>query len=265
MEQIVVTPTPVVDDQAHIDAMTKLADGLETPAEAPASNAAPASNTETPPTLFAGKYKTVEELEKGYQELAKKLGQPTPPVTPPVTTDPSTTSDPAADPGLQPFFAEFAEKGVLSADSYQKLAAKGLTKDVVDSYIEGQKAQRKVQEIEAEQAKASVFAIVGGEAQYNAEIEWARSNFTPTEIKAFNKAVEDIDTAHLAVEGLHARFTKANTGVKLLLGGGEGALTGDVYESIAQMTADMNKPEYRKDPAFQRRVQEKLGRSKILS
>lgn len=38
----------------------------------------------------------------------------------------------------------------------------------------------------------------------------------------------------------------------------------DDYQSKAQMTADMKDPRYKKDPAFRKQVEEKIGRSNIM-
>jgi hypothetical protein len=46
--------------------------------------------------------------------------------------------------------------------------------------------------------------------------------------------------------------------------GGNAKPVADVYESIAQLKADMNKPDYKRDPAFRAKVEQKLARSNIM-
>ena len=110
---------------------------------------------------LAGKYKTAEELEAGYLELQKRLGET------PATETETTESEPEyqfyTDDGtvnyntanevygeqlgdlfksndIDPFAMNkhFEENnGTLSDDMYEKLGKAGLTKNVIDSYLEG--------------------------------------------------------------------------------------------------------------------------------
>jgi hypothetical protein len=44
----------------------------------------------------------------------------------------------------------------------------------------------------------------------------------------------------------------------------DGSVPSEVgYDNWSQVTADMAKPEYRKDPSYQQEVQDKLARSKL--
>lgn len=239
-----------------------------TPEEKPDVNLQNAEGTPppdgTPPEggekLLAGKYKTVDDLEKGYTELEKKLGAPKPEGEPPKPKEGlaiDTTPKPP-DASFQPYFDEFAQKGELSEDSYKALEAKGLPKAVVDSYIEGQKLQ-------FERQANAVFDVVGGKDKYGEMTAWAKDNLAEDEILAFNQAVIGTPAqAKLAVQGLALRFSQANKTPNLVMGGNEGAASGDVYESRAQMIVDMQSQLYQKDPAERKRVAEKLGRSKIM-
>lgn len=228
--------------------------------------------------LFAGKYKTVDELKKGvaelytkglseediekkYKELESGLGAPKgdegePPVTP--QTEIKIDETPKPDASFQPFFEEFAQKGELSEESYKALEAKGLSKGVVDSYIEGQKLQ-------LERQATAIYDSVGGQEKYGEMTLWAKDNLTEDEILAFNQAIVGTPAqAKLAAQGLALRYSQANKTPNLVMGGNEGAPSGDVYESRAQMITDMQSQLYKKDPAERKRVAEKLGRSKIM-
>jgi hypothetical protein len=73
------------------------------------------------------------------------------------------------------------------------------------------------------------------------------------------------DQAKLAALGLGAKFERANgSDPKRLLGGQSAGSTGDVYESMAQVTAAMKDPLYKADPAFRAKVQSKLARSNVI-
>ena len=41
-------------------------------------------------------------------------------------------------------------------------------------------------------------------------------------------------------------------------------VTGEVFQSVAQVTEAMNDPRYQKDPAFRKEVEDKLARSSVI-
>lgn len=246
------------EDQAHIDAMVAKVDGTNPPA------------AETPnerPGWLPDKFKTPEELAKAYDELQKKLGAPkadapadtstSPPADPPAADAAEALASKGLD--LTEFSKEFGETGNLSEASYQKLQAAGYPKDVVDNYIEGQRAR-------ADLFTASVKATVGGDENFTKMTEWAAATLTAAELNAYNAAVEsgNVETAKLAVAGLYQKFSTDRPVEPSLIGGGNGAVAGDVYESVYQMKEDMKSEQYKKDPAFRAKVQAKLSRSNIL-
>lgn len=226
--------------------------------------------------LLAGKYKSAEELEKAYKELEKKLGQRPNPSTadvPPVAPDTESTPNEGegenkdkentdtTPKGFEPFFEEFERDGKLSDDSYKALSDMGLPKEVVDSYIEGQKA------LAASKAQ-SVYSVVGGEAEYNSMIAWAAANLKESQKIAYNDAINsgDPEVVAIAVKGLAADYRAAKgTPPKMLIDGTENTTTsGDVFRSTAELTAAMSDPRYQRDPAYRKEVEEKLFRSDIL-
>lgn len=233
-----------------------------------------------------GKFNSPEDLAKAYQELEKKLGQkPTEepeedklpsevdedaePTEQPETTEeePKTDEDKAKEElesrGLDfdEFTKEYEESEGLSDASYEKLEKAGISRDVVDQFIQGQEAVRELTRI-------AVFSEVGGEANYDAMIAWASDNYSAKEIELYDSAIDsrDNDARMAAVKALKARYEAAN--------GREPSRTLDtttrsrgdtaVYTSVAQMQKDINDPRYWSDPAFRARVEAKVGRSNIL-
>ena len=94
------------------------------------SEDAPVEQTQTDrPEWLPEKFKSAEELAKSYTELEKSFSE----------KSQATAND------LNPFFDEYSEKGELTQDSYNKLNGMGLSKDVVDNYISGMKAQTDLQ------------------------------------------------------------------------------------------------------------------------
>lgn len=254
MEEVQIPVEEPKDDQNHVDDMVMKADNLEKPQE---------DGQQKEEKLLAGKYKNVEELEKGYKELEKRLGQkaeapkdgkiPEKKAEEPPKTDDKQAADFSA------FTKEYTEKGELSPESYRKLQEMGMPKEMVDGYIEGQKTI-------ADRRKSSIYGSVGGEENYMAMIEWAKENLSESEKSFFNTAIVGEEArATLAVQGLWAKYAKENNQPNLIMGDGNGSTnTGDVYQSKAQMTADMKDARYRSDPAFRQKVMDKIARSSII-
>jgi hypothetical protein len=152
---------------------------------------------------------------------------------------------------------EFADTGTLSEDSYKLLADKaGLSRELVDNYIEGQKAR-------VASFEMSAYEAAGGKDQFAAMQTWAAANLSEADKTAFNEGVNGSE-AHmrLAVDGLKAKYTAAN-GVEPNLQHGNNSAVTQGYESRNQMTADMKDPRYAKDPAFRKSVEQKVARSNI--
>ncbi len=154
--------------------------------------------------------------------------------------------------GLQ---QEFADNGELSDSTYEDLQKRGIPRDMVDTYIEGQKAL-------ATEYQTELYGFAGGEENYNEMAEWATENLSDDEVDAYNDAIVSGNSAQarLAIDGLVQRYRNAE-GVQPRLVGGKASASVDTYNSWAQVTADMAKPEYKKDPAFRQAVSNKLARS----
>ncbi len=154
---------------------------------------------------------------------------------------------------------EYAALGWLSEESYAKLASAGISKELVDDYIEGQQAR-------AAAVRTEILATVpGGEQTVKAMTEWARFALTPAEQSAYNGAIQTSkENAILALAGLYAKYEKVNgRSPRLIEGEGSGGASGSVYKSIAEHVADCKDPRYAKDPNFRKAVADKLRRSRI--
>ena len=261
VDTVVIQSTPPVTPGDHDQKMIDKVDAASNP---------PVEGTEgTPPEdrpqWLPDKFKSPEDMAKAYSELEAKLGQAKPadpPAADPAATPPADPEAALADKGLdlQDFSTEFAQKGELSAESYEKLSKAGYTRQIVDQYIEGQRAV-------AARFETDIMSEVGGAEKYSEITTWAKANLTPTEIAAYNTAVSsgNADQAKLAALGLGAKFEKANgSDPQRLLGGQSSGSTGDVFESMAQVTAAMKDPLYKNDPAFRAKIQAKLSRSNVI-
>lgn len=242
--------------------------------------------------LLAGKYKSVEDLEKAYKELQTKLsrGQSTAPEAEDNDaaddeTDGNDEEDDKA-PGdareiygdliggkldeaginFQDMNVRWQQSGTLESGDYDQLAEAGFNRDMVDAYLSG--LQYKAAQDTALTVKevASIKESLGGEAEYNKMIEWAGANLQPDEVEGFNQIInsQPMAAVKMAVTGLHARYSAVEGREPKLIGGRASKGNSDKFESTAQLVEAMSDPRYSKDPAYQRKIQEKLGRSSIF-
>jgi len=246
-----------------------------------------------PAELLAGKYKSVEDLEKAYKELQTKLsrGQSTAPEAEDndAADDETDGNDeeqddkPAGDAreiygdliggkldeagiNFGDMNVRWQQSGTLEPGDYDQLAEAGFNRDMVDAYLSG--LQYKATQDTALSVKevASIKESLGGEAEYNKMIQWAGENLSPEEVEGFNQIInsQPMAAVKMAVTGLHARYSAVEGREPKLIGGRASKGNSDKFESTAQLVEAMSDPRYSKDPAYQRKIQEKLGRSSIF-
>lgn len=154
---------------------------------------------------------------------------------------------------------EFAKDGKLSDASYQTFEKLGIPKVAVDAHIAGLQAQ-------TASYVGQIHQAAGGKEAYDAMVNWAKANYTPAEVTAFDSTLRTMDAGQMtmAVNGLKARFTAANgTGGTLITPNPGGGNTGDaVFSSQAEMTTAMRDPRYAKDAAYRAEVARKVSNSK---
>lgn len=221
-------------------------------AEAQQQEAEPATSSDRPEWL-PEKFQSPEDMAKAYSELERKQGE-----SPSQPAAPSREEAESAGLDMASLESEWREKGELSAESYDKAAAAGYPKDIVDRYIEGQQAivERQVGEI---------YGSVGGQDAYNQLIGWAADNLPEAEIDAFNATVasNDVSSISLAVKGLQARMNSGQAAEPSRQINGGSPAGADVFESVAQWQEAMRDPRYSTDPAYNKAVVAKLARSNI--
>lgn len=198
-----------------------------------------------------------ESLAKSYQELEKKLGGSP-------TTDPAKA--PAADPATQQqqtpqaqpldfskYSQEFMSSGALSEASYAELVAKGIPKEMVDTYVAGQQAI-------VQKTTSELLDTVGGAENFNAMKAWAASNLSDAELTMFNTQVKaGTDSAKMALQWLNSKYT-GTTGAQRLLSGSSGSSSnGNGFRSMAEVTAAMKDARYQTDPAYRADVAQRFA------
>lgn len=222
-------------------------------------NPAPAADPNRPEWL-PEKFQSPEDLAAAYAALEKKLGG-TPPA-PAAQPDPNAPAAPATMDvkDFNKYSDEVLSNGKLSEESYKELEGKGFTRQLVDSYIQGQQAVTDAQ-------VAQVHNAVGGPDAYAAMIDWAANNLSEAEQNAFDGAVNRGNTAEimLAVQGLKARYDANNRAPQLIGGKPPGANPTEApYTSTAELVAAMSDVRYNNDPAYRDLVERRLAKSDIL-
>ena len=217
-----------------------------------AARADAAAGVVAPEQSFAGgKFNSAAELESAYMALQSRMGAP--------ATEAPTEADPVAPTGVsaltpatfETYVSEFQAKGELSTESYQALDKLGVSRDLVDSYIEGRKSTATAQ-------TDAIYAEVGGVAQYQAVIKWAAENLKADDVEQYNKIVQsgDVKQQAFAARSLLAQYRANNSADPVrTIEGRRGASTGALpFASRAEMVAAMQDPRYQKDPAYRAQV-----------
>lgn len=254
MTEVNLQPAQGGDTQAHIDAMVAKASGQPAPAAAPA--AAPTDAPARPAWLPEG-FDTPEALAEAYK--ATQVQKTADPDTQQKADEAAAKAVENAGLDMAALEAKLLETGTLEDADYEALAKGGITREMANAYIEGQKAL-------GEALVTRMHATVGGEEQFNSILTWAGTNLSKPEIDAFNRVVDSGDeaTVKLALEGLAAKYSNAGQQRPQLLGGQRAPASNDAFRSVAEMTAAMRDPRYAKDAAYRADVEAKLSRSNIM-
>lgn len=174
----------------------------------------------------------------------------------PAKTDEQARAEAATGLDLTPFSQEFNANGKLSDESYAKLAEKGFTKEITDTYIRGVQAQ-------VTERLTTLAQSVGGVDTYNAILEWGKTGLSEGEraeaVKMLGYGSADAARTYLA--GLNARFVAANGKAPGKIAGGGAAPAGDVFASRADQAKAMKDPRYKTDPAYRDSIVQKSVRS----
>ena len=254
--------------------------------------------------LYAGKFKTVEDLANSYKELEGKLGS----VTEEDQVSESTEETTGVPEGYEEYYqedgtvdynsvnenygeilgeifkennidpykisAEFHKnEGEIPEEMYQSLLDAGLSKNAVDSYLTGRAAEMgyieggegAAEELAQEEVK-SIRDSIGGDEAYGKMVSWALENLSKPEIEAFNEATNTMSGPQLSmmVQGLYTRYQNA-MGVEPSLYSGRPASSGPTpYRSTAEVVTAMSDPRYGKDVTYTEDVQRRLAGSDVF-
>ena len=216
-----------------------------------------------------------DDLAKSYAELEKKLGQPRQDAAPKpaeqqqATEESQQVANILEANGLDPqrFTVEIQQNGELSEESYNELASKGFTREMVDQYLAGAGLMSEYSEVLTQAQLADVYSITGGEDNFGAMADWAAQNVSESDLKTYNEMVNsgNVAQAKAAVTWIKTLYTEANGSEPNLLGGEGGDTTSaEPFRSNAQVIAAMKDPRYRSDPAYRAEVYARLKASNVM-
>lgn len=230
---------PVVDPRVKVDGNKAT---IDTSKPAPKAEEKP---KEGDAEDFAG-LGSLDELKKSYTELRTKLSQGNK-----ASAKAEEPKGPLVD--LNALAAEYMKDGKLSEETVKSLNGKGFSQDMIDTFIAGRKAQ-------ADVLVNEITSAAGSKEEVANVLTFVKDNATPEDIAAYNKAVDSGDTvtAKRIFQSFVADY-RASDGEPNLITGGTGGKGIAPYESWAQVSKDMAKPEYKNDPAFAAQVAAKLN------
>ena len=119
--------------------------------------------------MYADKYQSVEDLEKGYTELHQKFSEARP-----------KTSDMTIEAVLEAagvrsdeMFNNFKNDGRLSEDQYTKMGDVGFSRTVIDQYLNGQIAIAQNGVYAQDRMLRHAHELSGGEEEFSGLMRWA--------------------------------------------------------------------------------------------
>ena len=221
--------------------------------------------------LLAGKYKNAQDLEQGYIELQKKLGE-------------SEAEEPVAEAEEEEYEGEEGEEDIsildelweyeLNNEEFHEDAVAELQQmdpvDLANLHIEYRK------QVEEEGVGAKDFTeaemtelkgVVGGDENYQNMLQWAGANLNQQEIDMFDAVMQRGDAlgAFFAIRSLAYRYNDAAGYEGKMLTGNAPKTSGSQYRSQQEVIQAMSDPRYESDPAYRKDIMDKLTRSPNVS
>ena len=229
------------------------------------------SMQEAQDNLLAGKYKNAQELEQGYIELQKKLGE-------------GEAEEPVAEAEEEEYEGEEGEEDgsildelweyEINNEEFHEDAVAELQQmdpvDLANLHIEYRK------QVEEEGIGAKDFTeaemtelkgVVGGDENYQNMLQWAGANLNQQEIDMFDAVMQRGDAlgAFFAIRSLAYRYNDAAGYEGKMLTGNAPKTSGSQYRSQQEVIQAMSDPRYESDPAYRKDIMDKLNRSPNVS
>ena len=220
--------------------------------------------------MLAGKFKTAEDLEQGYIELQKKLGEPKEEVAEPEQPEAKEEDKPEekeeeVDTAFLDTLWEEAQSDKFTKETINKLQDMK-PQDIAQMYLEYRSENSEPQgQAFTEDNVKDLKGIAGGDEGYTEMMGWAKSNLKEAEVNMYDQVMDQGNplAAFFAVQALKYRFDDAKGVDGEMLQGKAAKSTGDTFKSQAQVVKAMSDPQYDKDPAYRQAIYDKLERSNL--
>ena len=231
------------------------------------------SMQEAQDNLLAGKYKNAQDLEQGYIELQKKLGEGE--AEKPVAEAEETEEEYEGEEGEEDgsILDELWEYEINNEEFHEDAVAELQQMDPVDLANLHIEYRRQVEEegvgakdfTEAEMTELK--GVVGGDENYQNMLQWAGANLNQQEIDMFDAVMQRGDAlgAFFAIRSLAYRYNDAAGYEGKMLTGNAPKTSGSQYRSQQEVIQAMSDPRYESDPAYRKDIMDKLNRSPNVS
>ena len=226
----------------------------EAQVEQPQAEQVPEPPSEDRPEWLPEKFSSPEEMAKAYGELENKLSSN--------QSDNSEQTEEVVEVNTSEVLTyaseEFVDQGQLSEQTYETLQEFGISKDIVNAYIEGQKALTAQRDSEIKAAANGKYEEMG---------QWASDNLSQAEIDAFNSVVEggDINAAKMAVSGMYARYASNNPSAPNLTMGNTSGSSTMPFSDWKEVQRAMSDPRYTSgEKAYHEEVERRIAVSSNL-
>ena len=215
--------------------------------------------------LLAGKYKSAQELEQGYLELQKKLGQTEQTEEAPEAQQEQPEEEQGEPTILDRIWEESTSREEFTpelTEEISKLSSTELANMYLDYRQNVEETGPQVRDF-TEQEVGELKGIVGGDQQYTQMLDWAQGNLNKQEIEMFDQVMQNGDplAAFFAVRSLGYAYQNAIGYDGNMIQGKAPRQNTDQFRSQAEVVAAMGDPRYENDPAYRRDIMDKLERS----
>jgi len=213
--------------------------------------------------LLAGKYKSAEELERGYLELQKRLSGKEAEAPEATTEEPQETEQEPEELDLYDSIMESYRTGEWDPELVGHVEQMNPV-DVANMFLQKQQEAPQVEQATSSDIE-QIQESVGGSDEYQSMIQWASQNLTEQEVAMYDKVMDRGDPLAMffAVQALNARYQDSIGYDGEMLTGQAPRNASDGFRSQAELVAAMSDPRYDKDPAYRADVADKLERSNI--
>ena len=220
--------------------------------------------------MLAGKFKTAEDLEQGYIELQKKLGEPKEEQAEPEQPEAKEEEKPEeeeekVDTAFLDTLWEESQSEKFTKETLSKLEEMK-PQDIAQMYLDYRSEAKEPQaQSFTEENITDLKGVAGGDEGYTEMMGWAKSNLKKAEVDMYDQVMDQGNplAAFFAVQALKYRFDDAKGVDGEMLQGKAPKSTADTFKSQAQVVKAMSDDRYEKDPAYRQAIYDKLERSNL--